>query len=340
MRWGYTNPASLSADLGTYPTSFSASAGATNSVTGTPAATPTAGVTVSTTSVSVVAGSTTTYTIKLNKAPTANVTVTPTSGTTGVATVTNQAKTFTSTNWSQTQTVTVTGVAAGSSTITHAATSTDAAYSGISIASVTATVTAAQTQSTDATLSALTGSTSTDGSSFAGTLTLDPAFDSTKTAYIATVANGVTHIKVTPTANESNATIQAGKGSTLATVTSGSATTALALDVGSNTINVKVTAQDGTTTKTYVITVTRAASDALVSSVGQAPDPVAWPVTVPTRRYAQPFTTGSNAAGYTLTSVGIAIKGTSTAAQRMAFRVEVWTDTAPLRAPRGASTRT
>ncbi len=285
------------------------------------------GVTVSATSVSVVAGSTTTYTIKLNKAPTADVTVTPTSGTTGVATVTNQAKTFTSTNWSQTQTVTVTGVMAGSSTISHAATSTDTAYQGISIASVAATVTAAQTQSTDATLSALTGVTSTDGSDFtAGALTLDPTFDSTKTAYIATVENSVTHIKVTPTVNESNATVQAGKGSSLATVTSAMASAALALDVGANTINVKVTAQDGTTTKTYTITVTRAATDTLVSSVGQAPDPVAWPVTAATRKYAQPFTTGTNAAGYTLTSVGIAMRGTVSAAQRTALRVEVWTD--------------
>ncbi len=110
------------------------------SESGTPTATPAAGVTVSKTFASVVTGSTTTYTIKLNKAPTANVVVTPTSGTTGVATVTNQAKTFTTTNWNQPQTVTVTGVTAGSSTITHAATSTDTAYNAISIASVTASV--------------------------------------------------------------------------------------------------------------------------------------------------------------------------------------------------------
>ena len=56
------------------------------------------------------------------------------------------------------------------------------------------------TQSTDATLSALTGSTSTDGSAFTGTLTLSPAFAAATEDYIATVPNNVTHMKVTPTA--------------------------------------------------------------------------------------------------------------------------------------------
>ena len=147
------------------------------SQSGTPAATPTAGVTVSTTSVSVVAGSTTTYTIKLNKAPTADVVVTPTSGTTGVATVSG-GLTFTSTNWSRTQNVTVTGVTAGTSTITHAATSTDTAYQGISIASVTATVTAA-TQTAPTTLTLTTNAASNtiaeNGGSVTVTATLNRA---------------------------------------------------------------------------------------------------------------------------------------------------------------------
>ena len=159
---------------------------------------------------------------------------------------------------------------------------------------------AAATQSTDATLSALTGSTSTDGSSFAGTLTLDPAFAAATEDYIATVPNNVTHIKVTPTRNHASATIEAGKGSTLATVTSGSASTAIALDVGANEINVKVTAQDGTTTKTYTIVVTRATATTLVSNVGQPKISGAYSIAT---ENANAFTTGSNAAGYTLTGI-------------------------------------
>jgi small neutral amino acid transporter SnatA (MarC family) len=42
-------------------------------------------------------------------------------------------------------------------------------------------------------------------------------------------------------------------------VTSGSASGAIPLNVGPNTITVLVTAQDGTTTQSYTITVTRAA---------------------------------------------------------------------------------
>src|SRR5690606_34014361 len=41
-------------------------------------------------------------------------------------------------------------------------------------------------------------------------------------------------------------------------VTSGNASGAIALNVGSNTITTVVTAQDGTTTKTYTVTVNRA----------------------------------------------------------------------------------
>ncbi len=184
---------------------------------------------------------------------------------------------------------------------------------------------AGQTQSTDATLSALTGSTSTDGSTFGGTLTLDPAFAAATEDYIATVPNNVTHMKVTPTANESNATIEAGKGSTLTAVTSAMASTAIALTVGANEINVKVTAQDMTTTKTYTIVVTRAATDTLVSNVGQATGSGGYR---PSDEYVTAFTTGSNAAGYTLTGIHfhIATKTASlTDAHLGTLTASVWT---------------
>ncbi len=190
-----------------------------SSQTGTPTATPAAGVIVSKTFASVVTGSTTTYTIKLNKAPTASVVVTPTSGTTGVATVTNQAKTFTTTNWNQTQTVTVTGVAAGSSTITHAATSTDTAYSGITIASVTASVMAAsQTAPTTLALTTTAGDNivAEDGGTVTVTATLNrPATTAVSVTLTATgTATGTTDYSL-----PSAFTIAAGQSFATGTVT-------------------------------------------------------------------------------------------------------------------------
>ena len=88
--------------------------------------------------------------------------------------------------------------------------------------------------------------------------TLSPSFTSTTTSYTATVTNATASITVTPTRLDANATIQVQiNSSAFATVTSGSASSPLPLNVGSNTINLKVTAQDGTI-KIYTLTVCRA----------------------------------------------------------------------------------
>ena len=101
-----------------------------------------AGVTVSEESLSVTAGDDATYTVVLTSKPTQSVTITPTSGTPANATVSG-AVTFTTTNWQTPKTITVTGVKAGSSTITHAASSTDTKYpTSLSIDDVEVTVTA------------------------------------------------------------------------------------------------------------------------------------------------------------------------------------------------------
>jgi hypothetical protein len=105
--------------------------------------------------------------------------------------------------------------------------------------------------SSDATLSVLT--TTATG--------LSPVFASATTAYTASVPNATTSVTVSPTRNEANATIQVQvNGGGYSSITSGSASGALNLNVGSNTIAVKVTAQDGTTINTYTITVTRASA--------------------------------------------------------------------------------
>lgn len=99
--------------------------------------------------------------------------------------------------------------------------------------------------STDATLSGFTISSGT----------LSPTFASATTSYTASVSNATSSITVTPTRNQANATITVNGTA----VTSGSASGAINLNVGSNTITTVVTAQDGTTTKTYTTTVTREA---------------------------------------------------------------------------------
>ncbi|MFY8187349.1 MAG: cadherin-like beta sandwich domain-containing protein [Flavobacterium sp.] len=91
--------------------------------------------------------------------------------------------------------------------------------------------------------------------------TISPTFAAATTAYTANVANATTSVTVTATLAQANATLEARvNGGTYATITNATASSALALNVGTNTINVRVTAQDGTTQKTYTITVTRAAS--------------------------------------------------------------------------------
>ena len=85
--------------------------------------------------------------------------------------------------------------------------------------------------------------------------TLTPAFASGTVNYTISVPNATASISVTPTVNQAGATVKVNT----VTVASGSPSGAMALSVGTNGINVVVTAQDGVTTKTYTVVVTRAA---------------------------------------------------------------------------------
>jgi gliding motility-associated-like protein len=91
-----------------------------------------------------------------------------------------------------------------------------------------------------------------------GSGTLSPGFVQATISYTASVGNAVSSITVTPTLSDVNATVKVN--GTL--VSSGTASGAIALNVGSNTITTIATAQDGKTTKTYTITVTRAMAGA------------------------------------------------------------------------------
>jgi len=81
--------------------------------------------------------------------------------------------------------------------------------------------------------------------------TLTPVFASATLNYTDTVANDVTSVTVTPTVSDTTAKVTVNG----VAVTSGTASGAIPLAVGPNTITVVVTAQDGTTINTYTITV-------------------------------------------------------------------------------------
>ena len=120
----------------------------------------------------------------------------------------------------------ITGISAGTATIT-------ASVNGKSI-SFTITV-----LNKDASLSGLTISEGT----------LSPEFYAENEQYKAVVENAVDSILVTPKTTDEKSTV---------TVNGKPASEKVALKVGYNTINVVVTAEDGKTTKTYTIQVTRA----------------------------------------------------------------------------------
>ncbi len=130
--------------------------------------------------------------------------------------------------------------------------------------------------SSDAGLSGLTagGSTSAGGTYSAFALT-PSTFSASVTSYTATVASGITHVKLTATANHAAATLAWRKGTSGAftPVTSGRASAAIALDVGANALTVRVTAEDTTTVQDYTVAVTRrAAGLPLTASFEGVPD--------------------------------------------------------------------
>ena len=223
---------------------------------------------VTPTRLGVVEGATATYTVVLKSKPTADVTIATTSSAPGKATVAPASHTFTPSNWSTGKTFTVTGKAPGPSTIGHAVTaSTDGNYpTSLTIESVAVTVEARPiipppppppppVLSSDATLSALALS--------AGAL----VFDSATTSYAVEVASHVASVTVTPTVTDAGATVTVNGTA----VESGEPSAAIALVVGETVIEVVVTAEDGTATRTYAVTVTRAAAPE-VALVPPAPE--------------------------------------------------------------------
>ncbi|WP_377296586.1 cadherin-like beta sandwich domain-containing protein, partial [Rhizobium sp. SGZ-381] len=145
----------------------------------------------------------------------------------------------------------------GTNTITTVVTAED----GSTTKTYTVVVTRAAPASTDATLSALSLSSGT----------LSPSFAAGTVSYTASVPNTTTSITVTPTVNQANATVTVNN----TTVTSGTASGSISLSVGTNTITTVVTAEDGSTTKTYTVVVIRAVAPTFAISPGAGPLPEA-----------------------------------------------------------------
>ena len=158
----------------------------------------------------------------------------------------------------------------------------------------------AATTSSDATLSALALADASDDSA----ITISPVFASGTTSYTASVDNDVDEITVEPTVNESNATVEYldSTDTAITDANSGKTGQQVSLDVGANTIKVKVTAQDATT-DTYTVVVTRAlAGQVFVDNTGE----VTFANNIQTHNSnSQSFATGPNTGGYILTSISV-----------------------------------
>ena len=127
---------------------------------------------------------------------------------------------------------------------------------------ITVSLALSATASSDATLSALALS---DGE-------LSPSFASNVIDYTASAANAASRITVTAARSDSAADIDYldGDGDELTDLDPGTDGHQVDLVVGENVIQVKLTAEDGATTKTYKVTVTRAAgvsTDATLSAL-------------------------------------------------------------------------
>ncbi|MCY4059295.1 MAG: cadherin-like beta sandwich domain-containing protein, partial [Gammaproteobacteria bacterium] len=186
-------------------------------------------------------------------------------------------------------------------------------------------------QATDANLSALRMRDQNDK-----LVTYSPFFDSSITSYATSASTKVDRITIQATASNDGGATVAYLDEDDQLLTDADAVQdgfQVDLEVGANTINVRVTAEDGSTTRTYTMVVTRRASrvsaDALASNLDEhfskrlfvgnlEPGKIL-------RVQALGFETGGNDAGYVLNSVKILIWELSSSA---GVRVRIFSSTA------------
>ena len=150
---------------------------------------------------------------------------------------------------------------------------------------------------------------------------LTPTFSSGAASYVASVANNISSITVTPTVNQANATVKVNG----TTVSSGSSSGSVNLSVGSNTITILASAQDGTTTHTYTVTVTRALPAPAITSALTASGTVgsAFTYTITASNTPTSYVIGTLPAGLTPSGLVISpvISGTPTAVGTTSVRI-------------------
>ena len=198
----------------------------------------------------VVEGAAGQYTVALTTPPAGDVTVTPSSD--APVTFSPASRTFTAANWKTPQSFTVTTVVDDNikgeiiPVVHTAASSADSDYNGLAVTPGVVAITDVTGRSL-ATLSGLTLSAAPRGFGFA----------SATTDYAVRVHNSVTATTVTATALHPGANLRSGAQGALTAAVSGVASGSIPLNVGDNVIQVVATAEDGSATATYTVTVKR-----------------------------------------------------------------------------------
>ncbi|WMT40994.1 S-layer homology domain-containing protein [Paenibacillus sp. D2_2] len=135
---------------------------------------------------------------------------------------------------------------------------------------MTYTVTAANGSTADYVVTVTIGDPSSDADLSHLTLSagsLTPKFIAYGTDYAATVSNATSSVTVTPTTSHAHASVVVNGQ----LVHSGAASQVIPLAVGTNMITIIVTAEDGITTQTYTVMVTRQAASGSGSSGSSSP---------------------------------------------------------------------
>lgn len=196
--------------------------------------------------------------VTLSPSPTTNA-----SAFTASAPLATTSLTVTPTTTDANATITVNGVSVTT------ATASSSINLNIGVNTITVVVTAQDTTSTrtytiSVTRSAGSSNAGLAGLALSGGYPLSPAFSAGTTSYTASVPNATSSINITPTLADNTATVQVNGRAT----NSGAPSSAIVLSVGVNIINVLVTAQDGSTTQSYTLSISRADSTTGGSTVG------------------------------------------------------------------------